>query len=382
MRQGQKSVGKWCDYERCNRSTWEDTGFCFWHAEVAEKPVADRDEWPVDIEGAYLNGVDLEGARLPEIRLWGADLSDACLRGAILHRATLRGANLTNADLTGIDLDYANLMDCNAACADLTGADLSSTCLAHANLENAVLARAKLNEADLWAANLTDATLSNAVLSGTNLVDATLTDADLDGAVIATDIDRAEFGYEWVTPDRKLTDVLRPTPYTPHTYWELPKAKPNSFFYYFTSREYRQEDSKYRLLDETLLTFGAFGERREVVTLDRSCIPNPLWDSILAELEIDNWPALAISKKPLGFEKLSSTDTSFALSEDRRFVKLESGVITDRLLSDPDELKQFLNSLHEGAKENDLKRTMQKKKCRELLNIGGKKIEDVVINSL
>jgi hypothetical protein len=192
-------------------------------------------------------------------------------------------------------------------------------------------------------------------------------------------MEEIDFGYEWVSPKTKLGDTLRPTPYTPQTYWQIPKGPIESYFCYFTSKEYRNESSDYRLLDETLLKYGAYSDRRTVIVVDRYKIPDPLWDAILEKLDINDWPALTVCQTSLGLEEVQLTDSSFQCPKKTEFVKLERGVISDRLLNDPDKLKDFLNSLHEATKDNNLKNTMRKLKSKELLSIGSEKIESMVV---
>jgi hypothetical protein len=181
-----------------------------------------------------------------------------------------------------------------------------------------------------------------------------------------------------VTPKTKLGETLRPTPYTPQTYWELPKNDPNAYFFYFTSDEYREDDSKYRKLDETLLHYGAYSSTKEVITTEKNRIPEPLWDSILNELDIEDWPALAVCRTSLGFEDISLADKTFACPHDVEIATLEQGIISDNLLRDKDRIKDFLNELYSGAKEDNLKQTMEDEKISELLNIGGRKLEELI----
>ena len=60
----------------------------------------EKDEFRLDVHGAYLRRTDLSNANLGGANLSGADLTDAILRGANLKNAILKGTILRGADLT------------------------------------------------------------------------------------------------------------------------------------------------------------------------------------------------------------------------------------------------------------------------------------------
>ena len=60
----------------------------------------DKDEFRLDVHGAYLRRTDLSNANLEGANLSGANFTDAILRGANLKNAILKGTILRGADLT------------------------------------------------------------------------------------------------------------------------------------------------------------------------------------------------------------------------------------------------------------------------------------------
>lgn len=349
-----------------------------------------------DLKGANLKetnfvNADLSGANLTDSNLKNASLSEANLSGANLTDARLNGANLIHTNVSGDDLSGADLSGANFSLTDLKGIDLSGEDLSDgefrlANLRSADLSGADLSGADLSGANLKGADLSGADLSGADLSDSdlfktNLTDAEIDDAIIDTDTESARFGYDWVTPDTNLGDALSPTPYTPHTYWQLPKGDTEVYFCYFTTRRYKKDDSKYRLLHEELVKRGAFAEEQTVIEAERDSMPNPLWDSIRRELNIENFPALLVCQTSLEFESVKPTDTNFDCPNDTDFVKLEQGVISDNILNSSDDINDFLNDLHEGGKQNELEQTMNSLIAKEWLTIAKDKLESLLLNT-
>lgn len=175
---GQGIESRWCEYQRCERSTWGKRGFCFWHAEVDGKHSSEIQSGniPTDLRGAYLIG-----ANLSEASLTGTDLDDATLQNADLRDADLREATLTSADLSGIDLGGATLES-----VDLTGATLENASLVDAKIEFSVLLGADLTGADLSGTDLSWTVLVGADFDGANFEAADLAGeylggADLDG---------------------------------------------------------------------------------------------------------------------------------------------------------------------------------------------------------
>jgi hypothetical protein len=71
-------------------------------------------------------------------------------------------------------------------------------------------------------------------------------------------------------------------------------------------------------------------------------------------------------------------DKKFNCPHDVEIATLEQGLISDNLLRDKDRIKDFLNELYSGAKEDNLKQTMEDEKISELLNIGGRKLEELI----
>ncbi|SEQ33477.1 pentapeptide repeat-containing protein [Natrinema salaciae] len=173
----------------CFREVWQETGRCLWHAETANKPIADllanRIARPESLDGAYLTGLALKNRISFEgCTLLCAALSDADLSGADFSRATLDYSDFSNADLERAHFRDASLRSTNLLNADLTAADLLRADLSNANLEGAIFANAKLvfsrlSQADLSGTDLSEANLYNADLSGAALEEAILSAAHL-----------------------------------------------------------------------------------------------------------------------------------------------------------------------------------------------------------
>ena len=134
-------------------------------------------DYHINLQGSWLNGVNLEEARLKkavltEAHLQGADLAGADLQMAYLIEARLQGATLDTAQLQGAWLREAHLQ----------GAWLSWTLLQKALLRGAQLQGATLNTAQLQGAYLDTAQLQGAYLIEARLQGADLAGADLRGA--------------------------------------------------------------------------------------------------------------------------------------------------------------------------------------------------------
>jgi uncharacterized protein YjbI with pentapeptide repeats len=151
-----------------------------------------KDERPIDLTEAHLDGVrlmeaHLEGARLTEAHLERANLDEAHLEGAELIRAHLERARLDRAHLDG-----ARLIEAHLEGAHLKEAHFEEACLNWAHLKYAELYEAHLKNAELYEAHLDGARLSGAHLDGANLNGANLNEAHLEGAeLIRAHLERA-----------------------------------------------------------------------------------------------------------------------------------------------------------------------------------------------
>jgi uncharacterized protein YjbI with pentapeptide repeats len=212
---------------------------------VYELGLIEKDNGPLELKNAGLDGANLSELTLRDtylkcIDLRLSDLKGADLEGANLHMTDLRGSDLSRADLKGANLTEANLLPYDEQDPErwsyhnltkvsfvnpkkLTTESLSPrrlkwgralskglpwyrfrrltlqdgipaivkltlTNLKGATLENAVLNETWLGVADLTnavlkGANLTSAYLKDANLTGANLTGADLTNADLTNAV-------------------------------------------------------------------------------------------------------------------------------------------------------------------------------------------------------
>ena len=171
---------------------------------VYELGLIEKDNRPLELKNA-----GLDGANLSEITLRAAYLRCVDLRLSDLNGADLEGSNLNLADLRGSDLKRANLRDVDLTKANLLPYDaqdperlsihnqkktnnLSKESIGSArhskltitNLRGATLTGARLHETLLGSADLTNADLTGANLTGSVLTDAVLTDAVLTDAVL------------------------------------------------------------------------------------------------------------------------------------------------------------------------------------------------------
>jgi uncharacterized protein YjbI with pentapeptide repeats len=169
---------------------------------VYELGLIEKDNRPLELKNA-----GLDGANLSEITLRAAYLRCVDLRLSDLKGADLEGSNLNLADLRGSDLKRANLRDVDLTKANLLPYDaqdperlsihnqkktnnLSKESIGSArhskltitNLRGATLTGARLHETLLGSADLTNADLTGADLTGAVLTDAVLTDAVLNKA--------------------------------------------------------------------------------------------------------------------------------------------------------------------------------------------------------
>ena len=195
----------------------------------------ERDNLPLELRNAGLDGADLSEITLRKAYLKCADLRVSDLKGADLEcsdltLADLRDANLERADLKDGDLTDANFLpydeldperwslhklekinlshekldplgprfgrhtlgkltwrDGRPVITRLTATSLRGAILANAHLCRALLGGADLTKADLSNANLQEAYLSQANLEGANLTGANLTGADLKHAKVTNE---------------------------------------------------------------------------------------------------------------------------------------------------------------------------------------------------
>jgi uncharacterized protein YjbI with pentapeptide repeats len=210
---------------------------------VYELGLIEKDNGPLELKNAGLDGANLSELTLRDtylkcIDLRLSDLKGADLEGANLHMTDLRGSDLSRADLKGANLTEANLLPYDSrdperrslhnltkennlsklnteslaprrfkwaralsknglpshrfrtrrwegirpTIVEQTITNLKGATLVEAVLHKAWLGVADLTNADLSKANLTSANLNEADLTGANLADADLTGADLTGA--------------------------------------------------------------------------------------------------------------------------------------------------------------------------------------------------------
>ena len=170
-----------------------------------------------------------------------------------------------------------------------------------------------------------------------------------------------------------LQNQLSPTPYT---LWQFPKSDVFAYFYYFTDEIYTQDESKFTTLDNQLTLLGRNRGGLEVGIFDRDRMAEEAWQLIIQGLAIDNYPALVVSDGPLGVEEIDMNTEKFS-PNDVEFAILENGIISDTILEDPDETRNFLNTLFDAARDNDIKREVRRQKVIESLTIAKEEVKDL-----
>lgn len=170
-----------------------------------------------------------------------------------------------------------------------------------------------------------------------------------------------------------LRDQLSPTPYT---LWQFPKSDVFAYFYYFTDEIYTRDQSKFTTLDDQLTLLGRNRGGLEVGIFDRDRMAEQTWQLIIQGLAIDNYPALVVADGPLGIVEIDDETENFS-PNDVEFAILENGIISDTILEDPDETRDFLNTLFDAGRDNDIKRQMRREKVLEALTIAKKETKDL-----
>ncbi|EMA27541.1 hypothetical protein [Haloarcula japonica] len=170
-----------------------------------------------------------------------------------------------------------------------------------------------------------------------------------------------------------LRDQLSPTPYT---LWQFPKSDVFAYFYYFTDEIYTQDESKFTTLDDQLTLLGRNRGGLEVGIFDRDRMAEQVWQLIIRGLSIDNYPALVVADGPIGVEEIDDQTENFS-PNDVEFAILENGIISDTILKDPDETRDFLNTLFDAARDNEIKRQMRHEKVLESLTVAKEEVKDL-----
>lgn len=172
----------------------------------------------------------------------------------------------------------------------------------------------------------------------------------------------------------RIVDSLIPTP---HTFLQLPKGQTEAYFYYFTDETYTRKESKYRTLDNRLTLLGRHRTGLKVIVIDRDRISPEFWETVIDALEIGKYPTLLVSESSLGIEEASEDETNFQ-PYDGTYASLERGVIAEHILDDGDKLNSFLTELHDGARANDIRQAITKRKIIEMLAIGKEEVEKLI----
>jgi len=164
---------------------------------------------------------------------------------------------------------------------------------------------------------------------------------------------------------------------TPHTLYQLPKRDTNAYFYYFTDDFYTDEGSKFKTLDDALTLMGRNRGRLKMVMIDRDRCQPETWELTTEAFEIDEYPALVVAETELGVGDVEPSDTVFQPS-DGDYAVIESGIFLDDVISDRDEVRQFLTGLFDAALDDDIESSMRNEKVLRGLEIGAEKLSKII----
>lgn len=172
-----------------------------------------------------------------------------------------------------------------------------------------------------------------------------------------------------------VAEQLKPTP---HTLYQLPKRDTNAYIYYFTDGMYSRPDSKYKELDNQLTLLGRNREQLEVVIVDRDRVDEEIWQLALNGVDVDEYPALIVADRELGIGDISAADSIFTPTPKGEYATIESGILLDDILKDPDGITDFLNALYDAALRNNIESEMRKEKITDALSISASTIQDII----
>lgn len=164
---------------------------------------------------------------------------------------------------------------------------------------------------------------------------------------------------------------------TPHTLYQLPKRDTNAYFYYFTDDFFTSDDSKFKTLDDALTLMGRNRGRLKMVMIDRDRCAPETWELITTGFEIDEYPALVVAETELGVRDVEPSDITFE-PEDGGYAVIESGIFMDDVISDRDEVRQFLTGLFDAALDDDIEASMKQEKVLRGLEIGAGKLSQII----
>lgn len=174
--------------------------------------------------------------------------------------------------------------------------------------------------------------------------------------------------------DPTVSEELSPTP---HTLWELPKNDTLAYFYYFTDETYSNDGSKFKRLDDCLTILGRHRSGLEVVIIDRDRLTPITWDAITDGLSLEDYPALVIAEEPLGIEDVHIGATEFDPNK-VDYATIEDGIISDHILQDDDEIRNFLNELYDASLNNDIESSMKREKISKYLSIAKDEVKSLI----
>lgn len=157
----------------------------------------------------------------------------------------------------------------------------------------------------------------------------------------------------------------------------MPKRDTEAYFYYFTDDVYKSPDSKFKELDDQLTLLGRNRQQLEVAIIDRDRVRPQIWSTLLEGLDIDDYPALVVAEKELGVRDVDLSTETFHI-QDANYAVIQNGIIADEILSDSDDVRDFLTGLFDAAIDNEIESGMRREKVMSGLTIGAEKLNSIL----
>lgn len=182
------------DVDYCDRKIWKDSDYCFWHAQVYDKPTDElesRFEEPtgVTVEYPYLVEVDFGKSDITGSVLRNGNFAGSDLSSASIEYATYEGGNFSKANLAG-----QSIQDCNFRNTLLSKADFSHTTGFMPEFRGSDLSRANFSNV-----HYTSPEFENCVIEYT----------DFSGATISL----GSFKESWIKDSKFFSARIGPVPF-------------------------------------------------------------------------------------------------------------------------------------------------------------------------
>ncbi|WEL22698.1 pentapeptide repeat-containing protein [Halorhabdus sp. BNX81] len=181
----------------CWRPVWdeyEETGRCFWHADVDDKTVEDlqhyRSDCPERLDGAILRGIQAgDKVSFGECGLLGVEFEGGEYRRSDFTRSDLRWAQFTEVNLNLVDFSNADFRDVQFIDVDFQWTDFSDTDLEEVIFSIVDLRWAKFTDTEVKEVEFLNSNLLGTDFSGTKFWKVEIQNSDLQG----TDFSNADF---------------------------------------------------------------------------------------------------------------------------------------------------------------------------------------------